>query len=138
MARGKRVRVHRSQAKSYLSKAQEFLAQAHDAQRAERWDAAMLNAIHAGISASDAATIALSGQRSADPDHMRSADLLEEVAPASREIRGQATQLRRLLARKNAVEYESRRSRKSDVVDAVKRADRLTAWVVDVVREARL
>jgi hypothetical protein len=119
MARAKRVRMARSQAKDYLEKAQEFLDEAKIAQVARRWDAAMLNSIHAAISASDAATIALSGQRSVDPDHMRAADLLEEVGSASIGVKAQATQRRRLLALKNIVEYESRRSRQREVTDAV-------------------
>ena len=44
-----------------------------------------------------------------EPDGL-SADLLDEIGSSSREVRAQATQLRRLLARKNIVEYESRRS----------------------------
>ncbi len=100
MARAKRVDVDRRDAKAYLSKAQEFLEQARAADEAGRWDAAMLTAIHAAISASDAASIALVGQRSTDPDHMRAADLLEEPARGSKEVKSQATQLRRVLARK--------------------------------------
>lgn len=138
MTRAKRVSADRTQAAAYSAKAKEFLDEAKLAQAARRWDAAMLNAIHAAISASDAATIALSGQRSVDPDHMRAADLLEEVGSTSREVKAEATQLRRLLARKNAVEYESRRSRQGEVTDAVKRAERLVAWASAVVRNAKL
>lgn len=68
MTRAKRVSADRTQAAVYPAKAKEFLDEARLAQAASRWDAAMLNAIHAAISASDAATIALSGQRSVDPD----------------------------------------------------------------------
>lgn len=138
MARSKRVRVDRNRAKAYLAKAQEFLELAQEARDTERWDAAMLNAIHAAISACDAATIALAGQRSADLDHMRAADLLDEIAPSSKEVKGQATQLRRVLATKNMVEYESRRSRRSDAQETVKRAERLTSWAITIVTEARL
>ena len=138
MARTKRVRSDRAEAPAYLAKATEFLDEARAAQVAERWDAAMLTAIHAGINAVDASTIALSGQRSTDPDHLRAVDLLEETAPTSQEVKTQAAQLRRLLSQKNTVEYESRRSRRGEATEAVKRAERLVAWATKVVRDARL
>ena len=101
-------------------------------------DAAMLDAIHAAISAADAVTVALAGQRSADPDHGRAADLLDEVGGRSSEVRAHARQLRQLLGRKNAVEYESRRATAREAADAVKRADRLVAWASGVVEAAKL
>jgi hypothetical protein len=39
-------------------------------------------AIHAAISGTEAAAIALAGVRSTDPDHQRAGDLLDEVAAA--------------------------------------------------------
>jgi hypothetical protein len=102
------------------------------------YDAAMLNAIHAAISATDAVTVALAGQRSADPDHGRAADLLDEVGGGSSEVSAHARQLRQLLARKNVVEYESRRAAAGEAMDAVKRADRLVAWATGVVGAAKL
>jgi hypothetical protein len=98
----------------------------------------MLNAIHAGISASDAVTVALVGRRSADPDHQRAVDLLEEVAPGSREIGMHVRQLRALLARKNVVEYESRRATAREAADAVERAHRLVTWARQTVERARV
>ena len=102
-------------------------------------DAAMLNAIHAGISATDAATIALVGIRSADPDHARAADLLEEVATTGPgDARKGARQLRQLLARKSAVEYQSRRAAAGEAADAIKRAMRLIDWARGVVNAAKV
>lgn len=134
MARkGKRVSVDRSQASSYLAKAQQFLRSAELAASASEHDATMLNAIHAAISAADAVTVALAGVRSTDPDHQRAADLLEEVAGASKLVSAQARQLRQLLSRKNVVEYESRRATAAESADALKRAARLLGWAGGVV-----
>lgn len=74
MAEPKAHRVERSRARTYLGKADEFLAAAKTALAAEQNDAALLLAIHAGISACDAVTVALGGLRSTDPDHLRTAD----------------------------------------------------------------
>jgi len=137
MAKGKTAQVRRSEARLHLEKAVQFLEQAQSGLLANRHDAALLDAIHAAISATDAATIALGGVRSTDPDHQRAADLLEEVAAAP-EGRERARQLRALLARKNSVEYESRRATTKDARDGVERAGRITAWAKDTLVKARL
>jgi len=103
-----------------------------------RNDAALLNAIHAAISGTDAATVALAGVRSLDPDHQRAADLLEEVAGSAPEGRERVRQLKALLARKNAVEYESRKATAKDARDGVERGGRIVDWARDVVVKARL
>jgi predicted ATPase len=79
------VAVARREARMYLRKAGQFLEEAHEAVAAERHDASLLNAIHVAISAADAVTVVLAGRRSADPDHQRAADLLEEMATTGRQ-----------------------------------------------------
>jgi hypothetical protein len=69
MAKGKTAQVSRGEARLYLDKAIQFIEQARSGLDADRNDAALLDAIHAGISATDAATVALAGVRSTDPDH---------------------------------------------------------------------
>ncbi len=98
----------------------------------------MLSSIHAAISATDAVTVALSGRRSADPDHQRASDLLEEVAGGSREIDTHVRQLRTLLTKKNVVEYESRRASSREAADALERAARFVTWATRVVEKAKL
>lgn len=136
--RPKTVAVSRAESRLYLAKAQQFVAEARTAIDGSRNDAAMLNGIHAAISALDAVTAALSGLRSADPDHQRAVDLLEEVASGSDEIKGRARQMRQLLARKNLVEYESRRATPKEARDAVERAGRIVNWAAVTVRRARI
>src|SRR5947209_20509636 len=76
--RAKTVVTSRAEASVHLGKAEQFVEQARSALEGSRNDAAMLNAIHAAISAADAVAVALSGRRSAEPDHRRAVDLLEE------------------------------------------------------------
>jgi hypothetical protein len=57
--------VLKSEARRLFLKAEEFLAGASASRAASRWNAAGLDAIHAGIAAADAALIALVGHRSA-------------------------------------------------------------------------
>jgi HEPN domain-containing protein len=138
MTAGKKTAVSRIEARLYLSKAEQFIEQARVAFDAERYDAAQLDAIHAAISGADAVTAALVGRRSTDPDHQRAADLLEEAAASSPEVRERSRQLRALLARKNAVEYESRRASAKEGRDAVERAGRLVDWARRIVDRARV
>lgn len=134
----KTVTTSRGEALLYLAKGEQFLEEAQLALKSSRHDAAMLNSIHAAISATDAVTIALSGRRSADPDHQRAVDLLEEVGGRSESITARVKQLRALLAKKNQVEYESRRGKASEATDAVARALRVVEWAGETVRRARL
>ncbi|MGA7913063.1 MAG: HEPN domain-containing protein, partial [Candidatus Dormiibacterota bacterium] len=126
------------EARLYLDKAIQFIEQARSGLDADRNDAALLDAIHAAISGTDAATIALAGVRSTDPDHQRAADLLAEVAGSAPENRERVRQLRTLLARKNTVEYESRKASVKDARDGVERASRIVDWAKEMLAKARL
>ena len=138
MAKGKTTQVRRGEARLYLDKADQFVEQARFGLDAGRNDAALLDAIHAAISGTDAVTIALAGVRSSDPDHQRAADLLEEVAGSAPEVRERARQLRALLARKNTVEYESRKASAREAREGVDRAGRIVDWAKGVLENARL
>lgn len=106
--------------------------------KSSRNDAAMLNAVHAAISATDAVCVALAGRRSADPDHQQAADLLHEIGGKSREVTDSVKQMRMLLAKKNVVEYESRQATSKEASEAVKRAARFVLWASKTVEDARL
>jgi HEPN domain-containing protein len=136
MPPGKQIAVDRRQSRAFITKAEEFLEGARASSEAGRNDAAMLDSIHAAISATDAVTCALGGIRSTDPNHARAADLLEEIGPKG-EVASHARQLRQLLANKNTVEYESRRATARETADALKRAERFVSWASDVVVAAR-
>jgi HEPN domain-containing protein len=137
--RRKTVAVPRAEARLYLGKAEQFLQEARSALERSRHDAALLNAIHAAISGSDAVTAVLAERRSADPEHQRAVDLLEEVAGQSEEIKTRVRQLRMmLLAKKNIVEYESRQGTAKEAVESVERAERFVEWARQVVDRARV
>ena len=139
MARGaKTVSASRGEASLYLGKAEQFVEAAQVALKNSRHDAGMLNAIHAAISAADAVAVALSGRRSSDPDHQRAVDLLEEVGGKSESVIARVRQLRALLARKNQVEYESRRATSREATEAVARAVRIVEWASETVGRAKL
>ncbi len=128
----------RAEARLYLAKAKQFSTEATAAVKGARSDAAMLNAVHAAISATDAVCVALAGRRSADPDHQRAADLLQEIGGKSKDVTNSVKQVRMLLAKKNVVEYESRQASSREATEAVKRASRFVDWASQTVENARL
>ncbi|HEX9823143.1 MAG TPA: HEPN domain-containing protein [Actinomycetota bacterium] len=134
--RRKTVQVRRQEAPQFLGKAAQFADAARSSLESDRRDAALLDSVHAVISAADAVTAGLAGVRSADPDHQRSLDLLEEVVGSSAAVRVHVRQARTLLAKKNVVEYESRRATAREAADAVARAERFVAWAGEVVGRA--
>jgi len=137
-ARRKTVETPRSEAHLYIAKAVQFAEEASAAIESSRNDAAMLNAVHATISATDAICVAIAGRRSADPDHQRAADLLQEIGRGSEGISSHVRQLRMLLAKKNVVEYESRQATAKEASEAVLRAERFVGWAKQIVDAARL
>ena len=136
--RAKSTAVPRSEARLFLAKATQYLIDCEGAAEANRHDTVMLIGIHAGISAADAVAVALAGLRSTDQDHHRTIELLEQVAGSSAGVKRHAGQLRELLARKNIVEYESRRATAREAADALRRASRLVAWAREMVDRARV
>jgi HEPN domain-containing protein len=135
---GKTSETARGESRQYVAKAAEFLQEATSAKSGGRHDAAVLNAIHAAIAATDAVTVALAGRRSTDPDHQRAVDLLREVAGPSEEVRARARQVSALLGKKNTVEYESRRATAKEALEAVDRAARVVEWSRTLVERARV
>jgi len=131
---GKTVTTRREDAPGFADKAEEFLRSARRALESGDHDAAMLAAIHAAITANDAACTALLGVRSADPEDQRAVDLLETIGDRAPDLAARARQLSALLKKKNLVEYEARRATAAEAREAVDRADRFVSWARGVVR----
>jgi len=126
-------REERAAHANYLAKAEEFLRAALDNAASRRWNAAALSAIHAGIAAADAVLVFERGLRSAGERH---ADVLDLLAGPGAERSSALTHLRRILARKNVVEYESRLFSQREAEEVVQHAERFLAWARGRVRPA--
>jgi hypothetical protein len=128
--RGKHARSSSASATSFLQKAEQFLSEGRTALAAGSFDAALLLAVHAAISANDAATSHIAQIRSTDPDHLTAADLLASV---SGDV-AKARQLRALISLKHEVEYQSSRTPSKTAKDGIVRAERFVGWVSQLVR----
>ena len=126
-------REERAAHANYLAKAEEFLRSALDNAASRRWNAAALSAIHAGIAAADAVLVFERGLRSAGERH---ADVLDLLAGPGAERSSALTHLRRILGRKNVVEYESRLFSQREAAEVVQHAERFLSWARARVRPA--
>jgi HEPN domain-containing protein len=127
----------RNHAKSFLKKAEEYLASAEANLAATRYTPAAGDAIHAGISAKDAIVTALTGSTSKKKDHATAAKELRQSLAKRAEAAAGERALRELVAAKGDVEYGT------DVVTAIKaeplvrRARTLVELAVEIVRLGR-
>ncbi|MFQ6052501.1 MAG: HEPN domain-containing protein [Candidatus Hydrothermarchaeota archaeon] len=112
----------------FLKKADEFFEVMQESLKKEKWNAAGLNAIHAGISANDALLTFHFGLRSISPKHDDAVRLLTSMMKRD-ETEAKAKHLRKLISMKNRVEYEGRLFSKKDAESLAKHAERFLNWV---------
>lgn len=136
MPRSDRTRpATQADARQFVDKALQFLAGMETELAASRWDGAGLAAIHAGISAGDAVMSYRGGVRSAGQDHRAAVDLLQQVVgDAAVEP---SRHLKRLVDKKNLVEYEQRRLTQAEALDLAEHARRFVRWTEGQVPRAR-
>jgi len=123
----------RGEALKYLAKGEEFAGTASSAVKERSWNSAGLSAIHAGISAADAALVASAGVRSISRDHGAVILLLESSVPEFGAT--QRRQLAGLLKMKNEVAYEQRLLTEVESRQLVDHASRLIRWSRKVVAD---
>lgn len=132
MPRGSETRsVDQREANAYIAKAEEFAGTARSSLAESNWNSAGLAAVHAGISAADAAIVASAGVRSASSDHGASVRLLTRRVPEATAT--QTRQLTGLLNMKNTIEYEQRLATETEARSMVEQSSRLTRWARSVV-----
>lgn len=129
-----RVRhVDKSLFRNYLKKSEECLKTAQECFRSGRWNAAVINAVHCGISACDSLTVFMLGVRHAGERHQDAISLLQTVNLPKDVITSKSRQLSRLLGIKNAAEYEERLMRESEAKEAIRDAERFFNWVKELL-----
>jgi len=125
-----RVRhIDKSLFKNYLRKSEECLDTASECLKRGRWNAAVINAVHCGISACDALTVFVLGVRHAGERHEDAISLFQTVGLPRDVLTAKSRQLSRLLGIKNAAEYEERLMNENDAREAVRDAERFFGWV---------
>ena len=125
--------VEKTLYKNYLKKAREFLQTSDDELIKEKWNSAVLNAIHSGISAADSLTVFFKGIRHSGDRHGDVVKLLKELN--LEDLNAKARQLLALIEVKNKTAYEETLMTKNDANDANKNAKRFLSYVEKVLRE---
>ena len=127
----------RNHARSFLRKAEEYLASAEDNLAAERHTPAAGDAIHAGISAKDAVATTLTGSPGKAKDHATAAKELKQALGKRPEASEGEKALRELLSAKGDVEYGVALVTAAKAESLVRRARTLVELAVHVVRLGR-
>ena len=129
MVRKSRTRnVNKNEAKAYLDKGEQFIRTMREALENEDWEAVGLNAIYGVISANDALLGTRHGIRPSSPDHGDAAVLLNQYEK-SEDAKKNANRLDRMMRKKNLVEYEGRKLKKSEATSLATDAERFFSWV---------
>ncbi|MBP9854636.1 MAG: HEPN domain-containing protein [Candidatus Omnitrophica bacterium] len=111
----------------YLKKAMDNYDQMLAAFHASNWNAAATLAVQCVISSADAICVFEKGLRSISQDHLDVCDLVAGLTIEDADEKSK--QLRKVIMRKNMVQYESRNVRKNDADEMVKCAARFYQWV---------
>jgi len=122
----------RSAAIDYLKKAEDNYAQMLSALENNNYNAVGTLAVQCVISSADAISVYEKGARSISQDHFDVCDLVGSITlPEARE---KSNLLKRIIAKKNLIQYERRSMHQSEAIEVVKTVTRFYQWVVSCVR----
>lgn len=132
-AKEKKVRQEdKNAAFAYLKKASDNYDQMLAAYNASNWNAAATLAVQCAISSADAICVQEKGVRSISQDHLDVCDLVKQIP--LKDAAEKAKQLRKVIIKKNVVQYESRSARKSDADEMVKVTTRFYQWANEIMQ----
>ena len=117
----------KSSSADYLKKAADNYDQMLIAFHASNWNAAATLAVQCAISSADAICVYEKGVRSISQNHLDVCDLVMSLALEGADEKSK--QLRKVIMRKNMVQYECRSVNRSDADEMVKVTTRVYQWV---------
>ena len=121
--------IQRSEYKTYLKKASEFYDTMLQSEERRMANAVGLNSVHCAISSADAMLVFYAGIRSMSADHRSVIDLLSNSVNLP-EVKSKCETLRKILAKKNIIEYENRDFTQKEALEILKLTERFYTWVV--------
>lgn len=126
-------KITKSEAHTYLKKAEQFHRAMIEASSREDWDAAGLTAIHCVISANDALLGLRHGLRPVGKNHAEAAEVLMQYEQGE-DVKRNASRFDRMVKKKNLVEYEGRVLTAAEGRKLISDAERFLSWVEDKVK----
>ena len=122
----------KSAAIDYLKKAEDNHSQMIAALENNNYNAVGTLAVQCVISSADAICIYEKGIRSISQDHFDVCDLVKSITlPEAKE---KSNLLRRIIAKKNLIQYERRSMYQSEAIEVTKTAAKFYQWVVSYVK----
>ena len=115
----------------YLKKAEESYEEMLSAVQAERYNAAATLAVQCAISSADAACVFEKGLRSISRDHYDVCDLIASLPLEEAKVKSHL--LKKIIAKKNLVQYERRNIHGNESLEMVKTTTRFYQWVKSIV-----
>ncbi len=124
--------IQRSDYTLFWHKAAEFRQAMEDAYAKQNWNALGLASVHCAISANDALIAFYGGRRASGTDHREAIGLLSEVV-RSPETGKKALHLKRIIAKKSLIEYESKLFPAVDAKEVYQHALRFYQWAAKML-----
>jgi HEPN domain-containing protein len=121
----------RGAAEDYLKKAEDNYQQMLLAMEGNNYNASATLAMQCNISAADAVCVFEKGMRSISADHFDVCELVESLAIP--EAMDKAKTLRKIIAKKNMVQYERRNISRNEAEEIVKLTTRFHQWVSSIL-----
>lgn len=122
----------KSVAMDYLKKAEDNYVQMLSALENNNYNAVGTLAIQCAVSSADAICVYEKGIRSISQDHFDVCDLVRSITLP--EAKGKSNLLKRLIAKKNLIQYERRSIYQKEAVEIAKIAARFYQWVGSCVK----
>ncbi len=114
-------------AKDYLKKAADNYQQMLSAIDLDNFNAAATLALQCIISSADAICVFEKGIRSVSSDHFDACDLVNSLP--LEEAKSKSNLLRKVIAKKNLIQYESRNVYEAEAIEIIKLTTRFYQWV---------
>ncbi len=121
----------KSAAADYLKKAADNYQQMLKAIESNNYNAAATLAIQCAISSADALCVFEKGVRSVSDDHFDVCDLVASLTFS--EAKDKAKSLRKVIAKKNMVQYERRNVFQDEAREMAKQSSRFYHWVASIL-----
>ena len=119
-------------AKDYLKKAEDNYNQMLTALEVSNFNAAGTLALQCAISSADAICVYEKGARSISDDHLDVCDLVGSIALS--DAKEKANLLKRVIRKKNMVQYERRNVYQSEANEMTKAVSRFFQWVTSHIK----
>ncbi|MFH1821116.1 MAG: HEPN domain-containing protein [Methanobacteriota archaeon] len=121
--------VDRPKYRVYFRKSEEFMATANDSLANSRYNACMLNAVHAAISAADARLVFVKGFRHAGMKHDEDVELFSTIFKGEPDHKKNVSRFSSILSVKNGAEYLEVLLGNKDAANIVRDASRFLEYV---------